>query len=43
MGWAIAITLVIVGLINHDSLMIVGGGIFAIAGSIVGCRQQHQG
>lgn len=34
MGWLIAIALTVVGLINHDSLMICGAGIFAMASSI---------
>lgn len=36
MGWALGIALTVVGLVTHDSLMIVAASIFALTGGICG-------
>lgn len=34
MGWAIAIALAVVGLVNSDSVILVAAGLFALTGAV---------
>lgn len=34
MGWAISLALVVVGLVNRDSTMLVSAGLFALTGAV---------